>query len=502
MLNRHLLTGLIASFELVLASVGVVGLKTATAQDQIASISVSGLTNPRGFSWDAAGNFIIAEAGSGGDTEASGDVDVPPPTGPYTGGPTARVMQSANGCVFALAEGLPSGQSSSGEVIGVADVVYIGEILYALVSGGGEAHGNPDQPNGIYTIGTKGEEDLLVDLGQWLRDNPVDRIPEIDYDPEGSFFSLVAAPDGSALWVVESNSTQVLAVTLEGEVSRLVDLSTDNQVPTAIVAAPDGGFYLGQLTSAPFPKHGASVLKVDAGGSITTAWSGLTTITGLAVDADGTLYASQLSTTRARPPFLEPATGSIVRQTGESTSELVATGLNFPVSLKFGPDGALYVASPAIGASDGSGSIIRLIPGDTSIAIDTSSMAEPTCGDGTGLGDTNDSGTSDIGTTGDGTGITDTGSESTPVTAGEVIVRVFDFGFDNATLTIPVGTTVTWANTGAVQHTTVAYVDGEKYWDSGILDPGAIYSFTFTEAGTWDYACGLHPNMTGKIIVE
>jgi plastocyanin len=34
------------------------------------------------------------------------------------------------------------------------------------------------------------------------------------------------------------------------------------------------------------------------------------------------------------------------------------------------------------------------------------------------------------------------------------------------------------------------------------LDTNDSFSFTFAGAGTFDYFCGLHPHMVGKIIVE
>ena len=57
---------------------------------------------------------------------------------------------------------------------------------------------------------------------------------------------------------------------------------------------------------------------------------------------------------------------------------------------------------------------------------------------------------------------------------------------------------MTWTNDGGVIHTTTS-TDG--LWDSGILDPGGTFSFTFDEAGTFEYLCSLHPSMVGTIVV-
>lgn len=85
--------------------------------------------------------------------------------------------------------------------------------------------------------------------------------------------------------------------------------------------------------------------------------------------------------------------------------------------------------------------------------------------------------------------------------AGEVVINIVDFAFDPPTVTISLGTTVTWVNQGPTQHTTVAFDGPDKIWDSNILDAGQSYSFTPTEPGTYDYLCGLHPNMKATLIV-
>ena len=99
-------------------------------------------------------------------------------------------------------------------------------------------------------------------------------------------------------------------------------------------------------------------------GTVSDVWTGLTTVTGLAVASDGTLYALEMSTGNTdQPPFLQPGSGKILRMTGADSSEEVASGLMFPVSLNIGPDNAFYVSMPAIGANDGSGSIVRIESG-------------------------------------------------------------------------------------------------------------------------------------------
>lgn len=79
-----------------------------------------------------------------------------------------------------------------------------------------------------------------------------------------------------------------------------------------------------------------------------------------------------------------------------------------------------------------------------------------------------------------------------------------NFAFSPATLTIPVGTTVTWKNTTDVGHT-VSSDDG-KTFNSGDSTPlssgGGTFSFTFTAPGTFAYHCDFHPSMKATIIVQ
>jgi len=67
-------------------------------------------------------------------------------------------------------------------------------------------------------------------------------------------------------------------------------------------------------------------------------------------------------------------------------------------------------------------------------------------------------------------------------------------------LVVLVGDTVTWTNQEAgVPHTTTS---DTGVWDSGTLNTGQSFSFTFTQAGTFTYHCTIHPNMTGTVTAQ
>jgi plastocyanin len=80
-------------------------------------------------------------------------------------------------------------------------------------------------------------------------------------------------------------------------------------------------------------------------------------------------------------------------------------------------------------------------------------------------------------------------------------VKIDNFSFGPATLTVPVGTTVTWINRDDIPHTVVSS-DDPKTFKSKVLDTDEKFSFTFSKAGTYPYFCSIHPKMTGKVIVQ
>ena len=90
--------------------------------------------------------------------------------------------------------------------------------------------------------------------------------------------------------------------------------------------------------------------------------------------------------------------------------------------------------------------------------------------------------------------------QATPVpSASPYVVRIKNFAFSPSALSIPVGATVVWKNDDSTAHTATST---SPAFDSGNLDRGASYSFTFLKAGTYAYVCSYHPNMTGTITVS
>ncbi|HEX8221869.1 MAG TPA: cupredoxin family copper-binding protein [Chloroflexia bacterium] len=81
----------------------------------------------------------------------------------------------------------------------------------------------------------------------------------------------------------------------------------------------------------------------------------------------------------------------------------------------------------------------------------------------------------------------------------EVNVNIVNFKFDPGTLTVDVGTKVTWTQLDETIHDSTSKT---KVWSSPILNKGDKYSYTFTKAGTYEYWCSIHPEMLGRVVVK
>ena len=91
--------------------------------------------------------------------------------------------------------------------------------------------------------------------------------------------------------------------------------------------------------------------------------------------------------------------------------------------------------------------------------------------------------------------------ESSPEaeTGAAVAVTILGFAFDPAAVETTVGTTVMWTNNDAVPHTATDNTGG---FQSGKISAGESFSYTFEEAGTFDYFCEYHTGMKATIVVS
>lgn len=107
------------------------------------------------------------------------------------------------------------------------------------------------------------------------------------------------------------------------------------------------------------------------------------------------------------------------------------------------------------------------------------------------------------------------GSTSAATTADATTVSLKGLTFSPATLTVAVGTTVTWRNDEPITHdvTSGTYTDvdpgtglrsgetADGMFAGKLGTKGSTFSYTFTKAGTYTYYCSIHDGMNAKVVV-
>jgi len=83
--------------------------------------------------------------------------------------------------------------------------------------------------------------------------------------------------------------------------------------------------------------------------------------------------------------------------------------------------------------------------------------------------------------------------------ATPVAVGIKDFKFSPPSLTVPAGKTVTWTNNDEWRHTITSTTGA---FGSTGLSNGGTFAQTFTQPGTYQYFCSLHPRMQAAVIVK
>ena len=128
-------------------------------------------------------------------------------------------------------------------------------------------------------------------------------------------------------------------------------------MPSAVVKGPDGYFYFGELSGAPFPQGQSRVWKVKRGEQATLVSGGFTNITDLAFDRKGRLLVLEFA---ERGLASGDPTGRLARLEGNGSQTVLAReGLRNPGGMAVAPNGDIYISNNIRGG-DGQGQLLRL----------------------------------------------------------------------------------------------------------------------------------------------
>jgi plastocyanin len=462
---------------ILLAQAFLIWAEPSTAQTATqVEVYASGLVNPKGMVFTPDGALYVAESGK------PGEVMVPLPvnfggTGPIgTNARVSRVLPGGQRQDFVT--GLPNvGLYGGIEMLGATGMAVLDGTLYEL------AAGHITVSPALSSISPEGRLQPLADIGAFNRTHPVPA-DNGDAVPMGNPFDVVAV--GDSLYVTDGNYNRLLKVARDGTVSTLVDFSGD---PTTVGAAagPDGMLYVAQFGLAPYTPGSGRVDRVAVDGTVTEgAVRKLTTPIDVAFARDGTMFVLQFAA-QFDPQRLRyvPAGGEVRRVNPDGTTSPVVSGLMFPTSMTFGPDGALYVSNYGNESNDGQGQIVRVVigtqpgAGPAVPAPDESksyALAQPT----------------------------PVGQAAATVEVGGTVSMVepadaMQWGFEPKTLTVQAGQAIKFTNAGKIAHTAT---QSQGAFDTGFLKDGDSATLTFDTAGTFTYFCQPHPWMQGTIEVK
>ena len=325
-------------------------------------VFATGLNNPRGLKFGPDGYLYIAEGGIGGSNTSTACAQVIPPIGPYTGSVTgsriSRVDQA--GKVSTWVDNLPSSQTAptgGGFVSGVADIAFVDNTLYAVLGGAGCSHGVASIPNGVIKINPNQSWQMIANLSEYQMNHPVANPEPDDFEPDGTWYSMENV--NGSLYAVEPNHGELDKIALNGQISRICDISaTQGHVVPTVLAFHDGNFYVGNLGLFGDPASISNVYKITPGGQVSVAATGFKMILGLTFDDLGAMYVLESTTNNLFPT---PGTGDVVRIDRSGSRQVVVSGLNLPTGMTFGPDHKLYISNWGFGMPPvGGGQILQV----------------------------------------------------------------------------------------------------------------------------------------------
>ena len=336
-------------------------LTAVVAQAQSFDVVASGLNNPRGLAFGPNEDLYVLEAGTGG-----AEAYHIGPTGLRCFGLTGSVIRIdlRRGTAEVVLDGLPSLAPPSGaSANGAHDIGFQGQgNLYFTIG----FAGHPDlRGSAIGGVGAcmaqvarllpNGSVRLTADLGTY----------EVINDPDGD------APDSNPYGILvlpgrrivaDAGANALLELSANGDIRTLAVFPESqlpggrDAVPTGLALGPDGAYYVGQLTGAPFAVGLAKVYRVPPeGGEPEIYAEGFTNVIDIEFGPDGTLYVLQIAS-----PIPNFGGGALLRVAPDGTRTQIAVPLFAPGGITIAKDGTIYVTNKST-SRDG-GEVVRIRP--------------------------------------------------------------------------------------------------------------------------------------------
>lgn len=299
---------------------------------------LTGLSNPRGLAFDDLGRLHVAEAGT-----------------PEQPGRIVRVEAAGN--LTEVASGFPLAQNpmANGEDVGVSGLAFAGSDLYTVTG-----QGLHDYSSFLFRIPAGGQSRPFARL--WKRNRP--DLP--NQDSGTNPFDITIQPGTGAIFVSDAAGNQIFKLGRDGGEYEVYAQMADERggpVPTGIAFGPDGRLYVTIFSTFPHDRGTGSLVAVGANGQVEQVLGGLTLPIDVAFDRAGAMYVLEFAAELERLPAqrFKPRSGRVLR-IEQGIPTVVVDGLNYPVSITFGPDGYAYVVTGGAFEAAGKGGVVRFKP--------------------------------------------------------------------------------------------------------------------------------------------
>jgi hypothetical protein len=218
------------------------------------------------------------------------------------------------------------------------------------------AAGANDDGVGLFRV-SKGRAALVADTAAYEEAND----PAGDGTDEGSNPFDLARLNGGKTLLADAAGNDLLYVDGQGGIDWVATFPEQDgiqPVPTSVVVGPDGAYYVGELTGAPFPTGISRVWRIEPGTrhaacgtspACSVVVNGLTAVIDLQFGPDGALYVAQLDDAGVGAFEEDQGIGGSVRRCSVTTGvcSVVVDGIPILTAIAFRGD-VLWGASWAL----------------------------------------------------------------------------------------------------------------------------------------------------------